>query len=418
MTVWILAFLLLILGAGLGRALGMLRVFFGILGALVSYRLALPLGDMMASGLSTIGVTSITWTALLPPVLVFLGVNIVFFAISQAIQLKVDFYYRYKVADEQRVLWERLNAQTGLCLGLVFGVVYLGIISSAVYSIGYLTVQVQSPKVDSTMLSLINRTRADLRSTGLERLAAAMDHVPANYYHAADVMGLIYNNPDLQPRLFTYPLFLSLVETPEIKQVITNADVVKIFKEKGDFFEFLDHTNLTAALKNKFIATQIKSLDVSDLHTFLETGKSPKFDSTKAIGQWDIYVPATVIEVGKMHPKLTIPEKVLLRRALISYASDISVTMASDGQIFLKGPLENFDVLNQLLGGVLPKTPAPKAGSPVQNLATGNWKKDGDNYTVVIRSASTELAGQLEMLRDDSFVIRLANGAMVFTRVQ
>ncbi len=136
MTIWILVLLCLGFGAGSGRAAGAVRTSIALLGTWIAYMAAMPLGDMIRPHTMTFFKTPTT-LLIVPPLVVLILLFAVFCSIAQGVGFKTYYYYKYKTTDEKRVLWERLNANWGLCLGLFNGVLWLGIVLAFIYSVGY-----------------------------------------------------------------------------------------------------------------------------------------------------------------------------------------------------------------------------------------------------------------------------------------
>ena len=87
--------------------------------------------------------------AFLAPAIGFLLVLTLFKCAALAVHKKLDGWYKYKVGDTQRLLWERLNSRVGLPLGLANAVVYVFIFCTLIYALGYLSVQVANSENDS-----------------------------------------------------------------------------------------------------------------------------------------------------------------------------------------------------------------------------------------------------------------------------
>ena len=81
---------------------------------------------------------------------------------------KADVYYRYKAADIQRILWERLNRRLGMCLGLLNGLAYFVLISLVIYNLSYWSVQVASSDDESLSVRILNRIGWDFAEHGFD----------------------------------------------------------------------------------------------------------------------------------------------------------------------------------------------------------------------------------------------------------
>src|SRR5438105_1128912 len=223
MTTWLLAFLLLASLAGLGFRQGAVRVAFSLVGILLGVLLAVPLGKLVKPLLAAVGLKNPTLLWLLCPFLVFLLISIAFKIGALAMHQKVDVHYKYHAGELRLALWERLNRRLGLCLGLVNGAAYFIIISWIIYSFSYWTVQMATSDSDPAPVRILNRMGHDLHATGAAKVARAVDHLSPAYYDAADIAGLIYNNPLIEARLSRYPGILGLAERPEFQDLANDA---------------------------------------------------------------------------------------------------------------------------------------------------------------------------------------------------
>src|SRR6478672_11404277 len=182
MIIWILAVLLLGILGLVGYYQGALRVAISTLGLLVAALLAMPLAGVFRFLLPVFGVTHPALVSLLAPFIMFLVILIIFKVIALTVNRKVEWWYKNKDSDTKRMLWERMNARLGICMGLVNGSIYLILICVAAYVIGYLTVQVGGSKNDAFTVSAANSVAADLQSTGVDKAVAGF--VPAsNFYY-------------------------------------------------------------------------------------------------------------------------------------------------------------------------------------------------------------------------------------------
>src|SRR6186997_2469452 len=82
MTIWILAILLFGFLAWMGYVQGAIRVAIMLLGLLAAARLALPLAPVLKSLVPMVGITNPYLVWLLPPLAVFILVQLVFTAIA------------------------------------------------------------------------------------------------------------------------------------------------------------------------------------------------------------------------------------------------------------------------------------------------------------------------------------------------
>lgn len=280
MTMWILAFVLLGAAALAGYRLGAIRVAFSIVGFLVAGLLAGPLSGLVKPMVTVVGIQNPILLWVLPPVVVFIVVFLIFRIISFPVHRKVDVRFRYHAGDLRQALWERLNARGGLCLGLVNGLCYLVVCSMVIYPVSYLTVQVCTSPDDYRTARIFNRLGRDLQHTGMVRVAKAVDPMPEKYYDAADLAGLIFQNSLLEARLSRYPAFLSLGEKPEFQALGQDKQLAEMRLRQASIRQVLDRPAVQAIVENPNTLNLLWSIvgpDLKDLRAFLETGKSEKY---------------------------------------------------------------------------------------------------------------------------------------------
>src|SRR4249920_1982717 len=96
MTIWLLAIILVASVAALGYRQGGIRVAFSLIGILIGALLAVPLGNLLRPLVTMFGVKNPLVAYLLPPVIVFIVVSIVFKVAAAAVHRNVEVYYKYR----------------------------------------------------------------------------------------------------------------------------------------------------------------------------------------------------------------------------------------------------------------------------------------------------------------------------------
>jgi hypothetical protein len=250
---------------------------------------------------------------------------------------------------------------------------------------------------------------------------AALDPAPQKYYAAADIVGLVYNNPILTGRLSQYPPFLSLADKTEFQEIATDSDYNNMLLSKADFSDILSHPKTKAILQNPEILQELGNQDLSDLRQYLETGKSPKYDEIDILGRWKLDLYATIAQERKKNPNMSSAELIRLRRAMTEFMPMVTVVATPDHRVNFKAELS--EQTRQLMaqatapppepsaapgmspemarryGRGAPPRPAPGAGAPqpaapnpAANLpapvtsAQGSWEQDGHQYTLKLQN--------------------------------
>lgn len=435
MTIWTLVILCLGIGGASGRVWGAIRIAIGVLGTWIAYLATPPLANIVRP--YAVGFFDTPALILiLPPLIIFFTLVIVFYSISQAVHTKAYLYYKYKTIDEKRVLWERMNTNVGLALGVVNGALWAIILMTFIYSVGY-PIMLSQPKDTAPFLYRITALmRNDLKSSGFEKLAASFDRTPESYYQSADLLGLMYQNPALQGRLMHYPLFLSLSATPQFVKFLAGPETRQILDSKAPLTAWFN-TNSVTLLKNPFIKSQIAQLDTADLLEFAKTGKSAKYDGDATIGIWEINLAPTVNAVKQNHAQITPKELVQLKSLMINNAADIVAVITPDGQFFMRGTRLDFGQVKGLLqakivartapGGPPPAPAPPPANGPAAApamtditqgplIAGGRLAKDGDKIKLSIKEGDKELVGELIVLNGDNIRVNVPDGSIIFSR--
>jgi hypothetical protein len=385
MTIWLLAVLLLAALGALGFRQGAIRVTLSFFGIVIGGLLAAPLGHLFKPLLSASGIKHPVWLMLLPPVIGFLIVLTLFKVAGFVLNNKMEFHFKYNVGELQQAMWERLNHRLGLCLGLFNGAAYLVLISVAVYLLSYWTVQMATPESDPRGVKILNRMGKDLEVTGMNRVAVSVNHMPTNYFMAADIVGLIYKNPLLEARLSRYPAIISLAELPPFQDLANDTHFTEMRMRQASLLEIINYPKVQAIIQNpEMVKTVTNALlpNLPDLQAYLNTGKSQTFND-EIYGRWDFDVNGAMALFRKSHPNLSAVE---FKRRREAYLTDFAKTT------FVAAPpdlavLKNYPHFNM---GTRPPT------VELQN-SQGHWTGISGTYTVTLQvdGKDQQLSGEL-----------------------
>jgi hypothetical protein len=233
MTIWILVSVVLLSLAALGYRQGAIRVSFSLIGIIVSALLAGPLAKYVAPMLPHVGVHDPTVIWMLSPVIVFVALLIPFKSAGFFVHRKVEVYFKYKEDGMQLVRWNRLNARLGIGLGLLNALAYLVLISLVIFDLSYWTAQIATSDDEGKLVKLLNRMGGDSETTGFARIARAVDPMPDSYFQYADLAGLLIQNPQLRGRLADYPMFISLTERDDFRQLGQDSEFQNAWKSRA-----------------------------------------------------------------------------------------------------------------------------------------------------------------------------------------
>ena len=373
MTIWTLAVVLFVLFGALGYAKGAIRMIFPLIGLVLGVFLAVPLGSVVKALVPLVGLKNPIWSILLPPVIVFFLIALIFIIVGFIVHWKVSLYYKYRTDDYHRLSWERLNKRLGVSIGLVAGSAYTLLVGLVVYILGYLTVQVSAAENESGLVKYLNQARADLHSTGLDKTVAAFDPTPEKYYLASDILGLIYHNRLLAGRLSAYPAFLPLAERQEFQDIANDTEYQNMLATQAPVSQVIDNPKTQAILGSQDIIQQLQQTDLKDLLEYLKTGESPKFADIRILGRWQLDPYATLLQEKKHRSRMATAEMRLLKQEL-EFKRNLILVATPDNNVKLKGP-DMVALMKKYIGEMKAyieggsKKPAPVARAPVPTTA-------------------------------------------------
>jgi colicin V production protein len=368
MLIWILAVVLFAAFGALGYAKGAIRMIFPLVGLVLGAILAVPLGPLVKPVIPLVGLKNPIWSLLLPPVLVFLLIALIFIIVGFIVHRKVYLHFKYQTDDYQRLSWERMNKRIGVCIGLVAGASYTILIGLVIYIMGYLTVQVSADDKDSAAVRYLNQARADLRASGLEKTVAAFDPAPAGYYLASDIVGLLYHNPLLNTRLAGYPPFLALGDRQEFQDIANDTEFQNMLQTQATVGQIVNHPKTQTILNSQEIIQQIEQTDLKDLREYLKTGESPKYADVRILGRWQMDPYATLLQMKRRRTGITTAEMRLMKQQL-EFVRSYSLVVTPDNNVKLKGP-DVMPLIQKYIGDLTASyaarrtTPQPAAAAP------------------------------------------------------
>lgn len=404
MTIWLLAIVLVLSLVGLGWRQGAIRVAISLLGIIIGALLCVPLGKPVAFLLKAFGVTHPVILWLLPPVIVFFLISIIFKTIAFAVHHKVEMHFKYKSGELRMALWERLNHRLGLCLGVVNGVAYLVLISFVIYVISYWTVQMESSNGESPWtVRLVTRAGHDLQSTGFIKTARALDRMPQSYYDAADIVGLLYQNSLLEARLSRYPAFLMLGERPEFQTLAndkTFAEMRVRLDSASQLYAYEPVKTIAGNPETLHTIWAIAEPNLKDLENFLQTGKSEKYADEPILGRWNCNIRGTVAAVRRAKPNITPREMASVRAILQQNYAKARMVIGTDNQLVVKD---------------YPDPKAAVGAAPSLQNGTGTWSGSSGNYQLEFNIGGTPFKPSV-VIEGDRLTATADKVAVVFDR--
>jgi hypothetical protein len=372
MIIWILGGVLIALAGTIGYFLGAIRSTVCLIGTIVAASFAGLVGAWMGGLVTFAGYTNPVWQFYLPPLIGFVVISLVVSIVAFAVHHLVHKHYRNNTDDYTYARWDRLNRRSGGAVGGVLGTVWLVLIALVAYVPGYLTTQLADENESSAGLKFVNSVTRGAADTGLTRLVEHYQPARADHYLAADILGLVYNNPSLHSRLASYPPFLGLAEKPEIAELAKDPEVNSMIQSRAGLTEVLEHSRIRAVTENPDLVNELLALDFKDLEDYLRTGISQKYKDEHILGRWRLNVRRSVAEMKMVGTeRLPAVEFNLLRKALNVYLEEMTIGFTTDNKAIVKVKAKDEAKLLQTVGRASPTPPPPpqyaEDGTPIEN---------------------------------------------------
>ncbi len=402
MLIWILALLVVASGFGLGLRLGSITAAFSFVAIFIAYLFAHLVGRLFKPLLVHVFAPGpvIVWAV--PTIVGFCIVYALIVAGGFEVQRRVGVYYKYKVGDLQRGLWERLDNRLGGCVGILNGTAWLVLVSFVLFNWSYWTTQIAPSENEPKITRLANNLGYGMQSTGLDKAARAVGSIPESFYRMADFAGLLVQNPRIAGRLGDYPAFISLAERPEIQSLVQDSSLVSSWDSRAPMSQILNDGQVQSIIKNTNVSATVWNTvqaNIDDITNFLLTGKSPKYDSEKIIGRWQFDVVPALGALLEANPKIK-PNDLKAIRALWNQAfAQTTFVAGSDGQAFLKS------------------VPDFKKNPPDSDTWTGQWSSDGTGTNYVLNvNANNQSKTAMAQTDGVRLTVKLDNNTLVFQR--
>jgi hypothetical protein len=390
MTIWIFALAVIGLTAVTGWNRGAVRASISLVGLLVAALLAMPLGGLVKPVLGFVGIKHPLSQAFFGPMLAFALVMVAFKAGAHKVFTKIDYWLKYRATELQRMMFERMSSRVGLCVGVVNGMIYFVALMVPLHVISHASLQIPRTEESSFVWRAVDTVGAQLRASKMGHVVGGFDPAPESYYVAADIVGLLANNPVLYPnRLRLYPKLLGLFDREEFRQIDSDVDLQRMFLEGAPLAQLLENERVAAVVTNRQIALDLREAlpadDLKDLKGFLRTGVSEKHGDERILGQWGVSVQASSAEHMKKNPQIT-------SRDHQAFKNWVAMTLPH-GRLVITA--DNKAVL---------KLADPSGAPPVvpQPSLRGEWTKADVGYSLKMTSGGPEWRGIV--LGDELFV--------------
>lgn len=343
MMVWLLAIVALLLFGGMGVFAGLAPAACGFVGVLIAFLLGGPLTKLVALALPKefVGHPLAGW---FPDSMYFMElvvVLLVFYLITWGVGFwvrgKIDFWLKYVGTELQRMTWSYLNHGVGLFMGLVTGVIFVLIIATGAYAPGYLSTQTTPSESGQPWgINYLNSFSKGMQETGLDKIAARWDKTPKRYFETCDVVGLIVNNPSVMYRVKHYPLIYAMSDRQEISDLFKDDGFNQIINGKSGGWALFNNGSVLGFMNSGSFGDLKNDLDMVDFVEYLKTGKSPKYDNFKLLGEWELDVDQVTLMAKKNKPDITYREMKFMATLLRTYFNDAVLRATVDKKLVLR----------------------------------------------------------------------------------
>ncbi len=449
MLIWIAAILIIAILGVSSYYKGAIRSMVSLIGLFVAIALALPLAPHLRPLIPKMGLEHPVWPYLIPPLIVFLLIVLIFMGIGFFVHHKVAMHYKYATDDYTRIRWERLNRKLGLCVGIFAGGIYTVLIGLGIYIFGYAAVQVTNDTSPQAQ-RLLSQARQDLASTGLDKSVAALDPMPDNYYLISDLVGLVYNNNSLHERLANYPAFLEFGEKQEFQEIVTDTEIMGGLQTQAPVVPIANNPKVLGLLENGEIMGQLQQVDLKDLYGYLETGESAKFQGEPILGRWRLNVADTYILARRQNPDMSAKEMRAIKTLLVLWIPNLTLMATPERNVYTNveysrearafidraraaqqaaqqaaqnnNPYGDTMMMNRygLETQAQPDQqqasgPESLPGVPDVDLGNGSWERRGRDYRITLKKGNRTLRGT-GRIDEDMLKVDLGGMTYVFWR--
>lgn len=420
MLFWLIGILLMGGLAALGRLIGATRFAIILVGLWISqiaaFALDARLVDWMLNKEGKLANPLLNWV--LPAVIIYAGLAVVFIIVSQVAYTKILVHYKYHVPDERRVSWERMDRGVGIPVGIAMGATLMIQLGVLIHAVGYWTVQLTSSTAENngTLVKVFTPLKKALHGSGLEHMVLSQDPCPDMFYDMADVVGIVFNNPSVTGRLAVYPGTLTIAEMDAFKAVIDDSALTPAFTGSGNIELALGSEKVAnGILYNAAMRETLFGIDWADLKAYLETGSSPKYEGEKLLGKRRLYVTKTRVGIQEQYAdddKDAIAKLARIRQQFPYVLKELQLLAGGDKTVMLKGRISGISDLRSLVEGKPLSAQPKKAPDEPVVVATGTWDGTDPNYTITWGGDNG--GGACSFTKDGYLLVPLGASTLVF----
>jgi len=336
MLVWVFAFLFALVFGALGYGSGAIRMLVALVGTVIAAWVMQPLAALLEPVAAKVAADNIALQQMLPGFVSFIAVWLAIYGLGFLAHQPIVFHVKYNEDDATREQFGRMNQAGGLVIGLLIGLVVFLVAGKRIYAGGYLTAQTTGEGTNEPgLVKLGTALRRSMSGTPWEKTFGALDRTPARFYEVSDVLGLVYENPNVLEYLRDYPPFYALEGKQEIIDIASDEEFMGLLRDKAGFSPVVNHPKARALLANGDITTALLALDLNDFSTWAKTGVSPKYSSERILGRWRVDVASVLLSIRRQRGNIPPAEFAAMRMALQSFLSPMRFKFMPDGRYLL-----------------------------------------------------------------------------------
>jgi len=233
---------------------------------------------------------------------------------------------------------------------------------------------------DPKWMKITTRLGKDLEASGFAKVARAVDRMPKGWYDSADLAALLYRNPLVDARLASYPAFFSLAERQQFQDLSKDQEFMGLRTRTAPIMDLLDEPRVQAIVSDTEMLKTIwetVSPNMKDFRTFLETGRSEKYDPITILGHWKFNVNVAMATMRKGKPSISSTEMQKLKRGMTAaFSRTTFMAMPDPGGSLDQGPA--------VLRNVPQKQLVPGGPSVGGQSVQCQWSKDVGKYALAV----------------------------------
>ena len=241
----------------------------------------------------------------------------------------------------------------------------------AIYPFSYWTYQLATTDQEPKTIRVLNRLGKDLQASGMHKVARAVDPLQPVFYEMADLAGVLFNNPLAEARVSNYPGFLGLAERPEFQELGRDAEFTNLRIRHATFSEIYSHPRMQSIIQNKDLVKAITGTvvpDLADFKTYLDTGRTPKFEAEPILGRWKFDPRSTLYAVRRARPNISSREMQAQRAWVTTAFAKASMVATPEKQAILKNLPTSL------------RAPAGNQPPPPLENKSGTWESASGKY--------------------------------------